>query len=372
MTDTRTITVVTGTRSEFGLLRSVMHAIRKHPGLELNVWVTGTHLLEPDRTIDEVAGEFEIAETISMQQAGDTTREADALALGRGITGFAQAIARHKPTIILVLGDRIEAFAAACAAAVAGTHVAHMHGGDRAEGIADEGMRHAISKLAHIHFPATEQSANRLVAMGEQTTRIHVVGSPATDDLAEISPLPDEEFASMGTPQIVFLHHPTGRTNDEEHHDAARLLSMCQQIAPTLALYPNHDPGRMGIVRAIEESDVTARSHLPRPSFIGLLKRVKLIVGNSSAGLIECAALGVPGVNIEPRQAGREASDNVNTVPRHDWDQIERIIRESLQPSSSLSTSNHPFGDGQTGRRTADILVDLSLNAYPLSKHNTY
>ncbi len=370
--DTRIIAVVTGSRAEFGLLRPVMHAIENHSDLALLVWVTGTHLLEPDRTIDDVAAEFDIDAAIPMQQPGDSGRLAEATALGRGISGIAREIAEVSPTIVLMLGDRIEAFAAASAAAVAGVHVAHMHGGDRAEGIADEGMRHAISKLAHIHLPATEKSSYRLVAMGEDVARIHVVGSPALDELANMPPLSDEQFASMGEPEIVFLHHPTGRSDQDEHAGAFRLLKICQQIGSTLALAPNHDSGRNGITRAIEESKIHRRTHLPRQTFIGLLKRVRVIVGNSSAGLIECAALGLPCVNIEPRQAGREKSDNAISVPHNDWEGIEQAIGESMETGRSQSTFTHPFGDGNTGHRTADILAHLSLDKYPLIKHNTY
>ncbi|MEE9128733.1 MAG: UDP-N-acetylglucosamine 2-epimerase, partial [Phycisphaerales bacterium] len=145
----RTIAVVTGSRADYGLLRPVMRAIHDHADLQLRVIVTGVHLLPPAHTANEVARDFTIANTIAMQRPGECSRLEDAEALGRGVTGFAQRLSRHPVDVVLVLGDRIEALAAAAAASVGGIRVAHLHGGDRAEGIADEAIRHAITKLAH-------------------------------------------------------------------------------------------------------------------------------------------------------------------------------------------------------------------------------
>ncbi|MHC4448211.1 MAG: UDP-N-acetylglucosamine 2-epimerase, partial [Planctomycetota bacterium] len=215
----RTITVVTGSRAEFGLLRPVMRAIRAHQDLTLQVLVTGEHLRPPAHTAREVESGFaeEIAATIPMHDPQRTGRAAEAESLGRGISGLASALVRCGPDVVLVLGDRIEAFAAASAASVAGVRVAHMHGGDRAAGIVDEALRHAVTKLAHLHLPATAQSAQRIIAMGEDPHRVHVVGSPAIDALDAIAPLVDERFEALGRPKMVFLLHPAGGTEHQEH-----------------------------------------------------------------------------------------------------------------------------------------------------------
>ncbi|MBT8486063.1 MAG: UDP-N-acetylglucosamine 2-epimerase, partial [Phycisphaerae bacterium] len=145
------IAVVTGSRADFGLLRPVIAAIAAEPELELRLVVTGTHLLPPSFTHETVSAQFDVATRIPMQVAGEVGRDADAAALGRGVSQLAQEFAESHPDVVLVLGDRIEAFAAAAAAAVGGRHVGHIHGGDRAEGVADDAMRHAITKLAHLH-----------------------------------------------------------------------------------------------------------------------------------------------------------------------------------------------------------------------------
>ena len=370
MADKRTIAVVTGSRADYGLVRPVMRAIHDHADLELRVIVTGTHLLPPEHTAHEVERDFTLANTITMQRPDEHTRLNDAEALGRGVTGFAQQFARDSIDVMLVLGDRIEALAAAAAASVAGIHLAHMHGGDRAEGIADEAIRHAITKLAHIHFPATDQSAKRLESLGEDPNRIHVVGSPAIDELADFPPLSDETMNELGWPEIVMLLHPTGQAIEQERDQTAQLLELCQEAGKVLAIHPNHDPGRDGIVQAITEAGCRQREHLPRRDFIGLLRRIRLLVGNSSAGLIEGAALGVQCVNIGSRQAGRDMCANVINVPDGQPDSIQPAIARGL--AAGTGQIDHAYGDGQAGIRTAAILATFDPTRLPLVKRNTF
>ncbi len=370
MADRRTVAVITGSRADYGLLRPVMRAINKHPDLELLTFVTGTHLLEPDPTSAEVAKDFQINCTVTMQRPGETTRLTDANALGRGISGMAEEFSKRKVDFVLVLGDRIEAFAAASAASVGGIRVVHMHGGDRAQGIADESMRHAITKLAHIHLPASEQSAQRIADLGENPQRIHTIGSPAVDDLDEAPPLSDEKMNELGWPEIVFLLHPTGENFDFERDLAQRLMNLSQEAGKVLALHPNYDPGREGICEVILDSRCEHREHLPRKNFIGLLRRVRLIVGNSSAGLIECAALGVRCVNVGSRQSGREICANVIDVPQAKNHQIFPAIARGL--AYEIEPVNHPYGDGATGVRTANLLATLDMAQYPITKRNTF
>ncbi|MHC4129685.1 MAG: UDP-N-acetylglucosamine 2-epimerase [Planctomycetota bacterium] len=378
MTARRTVAVVTGSRAEYGLLRPVMQAIRAHDGLELRVVVTGTHLLRPLRTLDEVAADFELDAVIPMQREWSTGRMADAAALGRGVSGFTAWLGNRSGgvDIVAVLGDRIEAFAAAAAAAVGGIRVAHLHGGDRAPGIADEGLRHAITKLAHIHLPATPTSARRISDMGEDPARIHVVGSPAIDGLDEVPPLADEAYEALGRPEIVFLLHPSGDEAAREQAGAECLLDLCGQAGRVLAMHPNHDPGREGILAAITASSAPAREHLPRRDFIGLLRRARVLVGNSSAGLIECAALGVACINVGPRQDGRERPAHVIDAPwpaPGDGGQVEAAIARGLaRPPGPV---DHPYGDGRdggAGARAARVLAEYDAGRHPLTKRNSY
>ncbi|MEM9166514.1 MAG: UDP-N-acetylglucosamine 2-epimerase [Planctomycetota bacterium] len=360
----RRIAVVTGTRAEFGLLVPIMRAIESRDDLELLVIAAGAHLVQPAMTFKEVKAQFEVADSIPMQTVGRVGRWHDVESLGKGIARFGRSFERLAPDIVLVLGDRIEAFAAASAASVGGVPLAHVHGGDLAEGVADEAMRHAITKLANLHLPATEASAARIRRMGEDPSRVVVVGSPAIDGLDAIEPMPDKHASELGDPRVVLLMHPIGRPDEVEEAAASAALEALAGVR-TLALMPNLDPGRRGIVRAIEQAreHVAVREHLPRPAFVALLKRLGttngVLVGNSSAGLIEAGALRVPVVNIGPRQTDRERGTNVVDAAG----ETAELIRAAIDRAGAIDrvTITHPFGDGRAGPRSAEALAGLNL-----------
>lgn len=348
----------------------VFQAIEAKPELELMVAVSGAHLLPPARTRDEVAALYMIVAEVPMQQEGESGRFADAHAFARGVHGMANVIDALRPDAVMVLGDRIEAFAAASAAAIAGVRVAHIHGGDRAEGVADESMRHATSKLSHLHLCASAGSAERLWRMGEDEARIVVAGSPALDGLELMLPLDDDRYRALGSPEIVVLLHPTGRSNEEEARCATMLLEACRSRGRVLCLEPNFDPGRDGIMEAIRASGLPSLPHLPRHEWIGLLRRIRTLVGNSSAGLLEAAALRLWTVNVGSRQAGRERARNVIDVATWNGQAIGEGIDRALTPS--LPLAGHPFGDGQAGVRVAAALAAPGFARLTLTKRNSY
>ncbi len=353
--------VLTGTRAEYGLLRPVIRAIDDAPELELRVLVAGSHLLKPTETWRDVERAWPIAARIEMQRDGEVGRLSDARALGRGTEGVANAIERLGIECLAVLGDRIEALAGASAASVGGVLTAHLHGGDVAEGVADEAMRHAISKLAHIHLPATEASARRIASMGESESRIHVVGSPAIDGLRGIQPMGDAQAVEIGDPEALVLFHPIGDDDDIECSRMLRLLEALRDQR-VMVMQPNFDPGRAGIIDAIEQTHAATCAHLDRRAFLSLLQRLAnrggVLVGNSSAGLIECAALRLPVVNVGERQGGRERGTNVVTVTG----ESSAEIRAAAQQAQSMdrSTITHPFGQGNAGARVAEALAEVA------------
>lgn len=357
----RRIAVVTGTRAEFGLLTPVMHAVEDRPDCELLVIAAGAHLVQPALTFREVKAKFAVADSIPMQTAGRVGRAHDVEALGKGVARFGRSFDRLRPDWVVVLGDRIEAFAAAAAASVGGFALAHVHGGDRAEGVADEAMRHAITKLAHLHLPATETSADRIRRMGEPERAVVVVGSPAVDGLEAIEPMDDAAYAELGQPQAVVLFHPIGRTDELEEHAAHAVLQALEGV-PTLALHPNLDPGRQGIMRALMDAPagVTVRPHFERAAFVSLLKRLAAeggaLVGNSSAGLIEAAAIGCPSVDVGDRQGGRE---RCAALTAHAAEHAQRIRAAFDSVTAERPDAwSHPFGDGHAGPRIARALAE--------------
>lgn len=357
---TRTIAVVTGTRAEFGLLQPVMRAIEATDGLALQTIVTGTHLTRNTWCDIDDAG-FVISARVPMQHGEDVGRAADVAALGYGITGIGAMLEHLAPDVVIVLGDRIEAFAAATAASVGGFHVAHIHGGDRAEGVADESLRHAISKMAHVHFAATEQSRERLIRMGESDRFVFNVGSPAADGLTDVSVADD-------SPELIVIQHPIGEEDSKEKQwmqDTLRAADGCSR----LVLAPNDDPGSHGIREAIIDEHVMPVEHLPRDRFLELLCGAKAIVGNSSAGLIEAAILRKPCLNIGPRQAGREKPGNVIDC---DYGQSNVATAIEKVMTLDLNEMHHPYGDGQSSDRIAETLAKIDLKSVLIRKQNTY
>jgi UDP-hydrolysing UDP-N-acetyl-D-glucosamine 2-epimerase len=355
-----TIAVVTGSRAESGLLLSTMRAIAAHRKLDLRVIVAGSHLVQGSWR-DLKSAEFGIDARVPMQVRGQAGRSADTAALGRGVTGLGKAFDRIGPGLVLVLGDRIEVLAAATSATAGGYRLAHIHGGDRAEGLADEAIRHAVSKLAHLHFPATAQSRKRLIRMGEPPARVFNTGSPAVDGLDAVEPAPD-------APELIVMQHPVGASESTEAKWMRATLAATKSC-DRLVMMPNLDPGGVGIRRAINHANVKPIEHLPRERFLSLLKGARAIVGNSSAGLIEAAALRVPCVNIGTRQNGREKPRNVIDCG-YGKDPVARSINKALR--LDLRRMRHPYGDGRTGQRIADRLARLDPQAVPLRKLNTY
>lgn len=365
----RRVAVVTGTRAEFGLLRPVMRAIASEPSLALLAIASGAHLIAPAETFREVKRDFRIAEIVPMQIAGRTGRAEDVESLARGVARFGRAFTRLRPDWVVVLGDRIEALAAGLAASVGGFALAHIHGGDRAEGVADEAMRHALTKLAHLHLPATPQSRDRIVRMGEDPSRVHVVGSPAIDELAPIAPMDDAQFQQLGAPSAIVLLHPVGQPAELEEAGAAGVLEGLRGER-VLALEPNFDPGRDGVLTALRAAHQAGAlhlvSHLPRAAFVGLLKRLAatpgpqrgVLVGNSSAGLIEAAAVRIPVVDIGPRQGGRERCANVVHIAHAHAESVRQALTKAR--SVDLSHEQHPYGDGHAGSRIAQLLARVS------------
>jgi GDP/UDP-N,N'-diacetylbacillosamine 2-epimerase (hydrolysing) len=364
MSRNRAIAVVTGSRADFGLLESTMRAVEGHADLRLITIAAGLHWVTGTWRDVRDAG-FKVNAKVRMQRKGVSGRSADVQAMGRGVQAFGDAFDELHPDVVLVLGDRIEAMAAALAASVGGVHLAHVHGGDRAEGVADEAMRHAISKLAHLHFPATELSRKRLLAMGEQPQHVILAGSPAIDGLRRVRP-------HGKPPTFVVIQHPIGESSDRERRWMDQTLeavdSAMRDIEPSgwrLTLAPNRDPGSRGIEVAVAGQCV---EHLPREQFLACLAGARAIVGNSSAGLIEAAALRVPCVNIGPRQNGREKPANVV-----DCDYGVRSVLLAIRKATALDLRkmHHPYGDGRAGKRIAQTLAAIDLAAVPIRKQNT-
>jgi GDP/UDP-N,N'-diacetylbacillosamine 2-epimerase (hydrolysing) len=349
---------VTGTRAEFGLMQSTLRAIANQPLLGLQVVVTGMHLdARHGKSADLIwTG---ISATVRWP-AGKGAPLQTATSTGRAIASLAKTFNRLKSDIVLVVGDRVEAFAAASAAHISGRIVAHIHGGDRALGQVDDSLRHAITKLAHVHFAATKQSANRIARLGEDKWRIHAVGAPGIDGILEqASP------ARIGKGWALLVLHPINPNDRLEFHRAKLLLDTVKSIPfeRIVIIHPNNDPGSRGIARCWEKHARGARfvvhRNVARPQFLGLLRDAAVLVGNSSSGIIEAASFGTPVIDVGPRQLGRERSGNVTNVPYTKTLLLKALRKVWNSGRPKRFDGRNAYGGNGAGVKIANVLSSL-------------
>jgi UDP-N-acetylglucosamine 2-epimerase (non-hydrolysing)/GDP/UDP-N,N'-diacetylbacillosamine 2-epimerase (hydrolysing) len=383
----RKICVVTGTRAEFGLLLPVMKKIQDSDSLELQVIVTGMHLLpEYGKTVSEISRNgIPIDACIPMTVAGDN-KTAMSLSIGLGIISFTPILNKLDPDIVLILGDRFEIFSVAIAASFGGYPVAHLSGGDSLQAGYDEYVRHAITKISHIHFPSTAQSAQRIINLGEDPEKIFVVGSTALDTIIH-QKLPSkkrlcEKYGlSIDQDFVLVIQHPVStEPNIADQQMITTLDSLIELGHKMLVVYPNNDPGGLKIINIIDQyrqnfpGQIFAHKNIPFEDFLGLMKFASLMVGNSSSGIIESSSFHLPVVNIGDRQKGRERSTNVIDTP-HDKQKIKKAVNFALQDENfkkSLSNCSNPYGDGNASQRIADILSRIPITPDIFRKKITY
>ena len=371
---TRTVTVVTVGRSDFGIYLPVLNRIRREPGLRLRLVASGAHVSGLyGRTADAVREQgFAIDQEVHMLLADDHP-EAVAQSLGIGVLGFAQAFAAERPELLLLLGDRFEMFAAAAAAVPLRIPTAHIHGGEVTHGAIDEAFRHSISKCSHLHFVSTREHGDRLVRMGEEPWRVTVSGAPSLDNVAAME-LPS--FAELAArydlpdePPVLVTFHPVTLQCDQVEAQVAELLAALESLTrPLVFTAPNADTyGRIVADRlrqfvAAEPRRRRYVENLGTRNYFGLMRHAAAMVGNSSSGIIEAASFELPVVNIGLRQSGRPASANVVHVA-DDRSEILTAIERVLEPSfrAGLRGLENIYGAG----RAADVIVD-TLRRTPL------
>src|SRR5213593_1268678 len=376
------IGVVTVSRSDYGHLRPVLEALRRAPDLELLLLVAGMHLAsEFGLTVRDIEADgFPISARVEMLGGGDTP-EAVAAATGRGVEGFGEAFARLRPDVVVVLGDRFEMLAAAVAALPFALPVAHIHGGEVSEGAMDNQIRHAITKLAHLHFASAEPHALRIAQMGEEAWRIHTVGGPGLDRIAAMEPLTREALAGdldvpvVGPWLLVTFHPVTLEYRDTAAHVDELLAALEKTDGTLIVTYPNADTSGRLIMERLEEFAARhpGRCRLVRNLgerlYLSLLRHADVMVGNSSSGLIEAPSFGLPAVNIGARQRGRLRGANViDVAPSRE--EIVRGIETAQTPAfrAHARAAANPYGDGRAAPRIVEILKTIPLDARLIQK----
>ncbi len=381
------VLVLTGIRSEYDILYSVLLAVQEHPRLELGVIASGAHLAPGfGHTIRQIEADgFPIVERI------ESLLDADS-ALGRArsaaiqLLGLTQTLARVAPDLLVVAGDREESIAAALACSYGNVPLAHVAGGDVSLGTVDDPIRHAVTKLAHLHFALSEASAARIIGLGEEPWRVHAVGNPALDrfrlvphwDRATLSRRLGVDLTA-GPVLLVIQHARSSEIEDAPSQMRLTLEAVAELGFTVLVGSPNSDAGCRAMGRVIEESrqrykNLHSYGTLPRDAFVNLLRATDVLVGNSSMGLLEGAHLRLPVVNVGSRQEAREHADNVVFVPH-----AKRAIQEGVLRCLSdgdlrtrIEASRNPFGDGRSGQRIAEVLAASPPRERLLAKRWTF
>lgn len=380
----RKVCVVTEARATYGYSRPIMKLLQTSPDVDLAVVVTGMHLLRQyGLTVQEIEqDEFPIAARVDMSLGGDTPT-AWAKSLGVGIQSLAQVFEVLQPDIVLVSGDRGEVLAAVVAASYMNIAVAHIQSGDLS-GHIDGAARHAITKLCHIHFPSCEDSAERVRKMGEELWRIFNVGAPQLDEIifgprvrrVELSSLigmsVDDPFA------VVVQHAVLAEVRDARRQMTETMEAVKASGLPAIVIYPNVDAASAELIDVIDSyadhPGIRVFPTIERVAFITLLEHASVLVGNSSAGILEAPSFKLGAVNIGTRQRGRLQASNVVNVD-HDRKAIRVAIETILHDheyKQRLENCINPYGDGRSSAKIVDVLTTIGLDDRLLHKTMTY
>jgi UDP-N-acetylglucosamine 2-epimerase (non-hydrolysing)/GDP/UDP-N,N'-diacetylbacillosamine 2-epimerase (hydrolysing) len=392
----RRITVFTGNRAEYGQLVPIIRSIAVTPELQYSLLVSGAHLDNAfGRTVAEIENDgFHVGGLVPIEVSSETT-DTTARAISITTAGVATHLAADAPDLFLVSGDRFEAFGALIASTQMGIPTAHIEGGDLTEGgTLDDSVRHAMTKLAHLHLVTNADAAARVKNMGEEPWRIHTVGLPSIDliaagEFASNSEVCERLDIDISRPIVVFTQHSIATEADQAEAQFVASLTALRRLAADgyqiVLTYPNTDSGGETILRMIHMLEVEkppgfiVRPSLGRYLYHGLLRTCAdyrgVCAGNSSSGVKETPAFGCPAVNIGARQLNRLRAENVMEVADHDSPAIERAIRRSVDDRDWREHCRHvtnPYGDGTAGRRVADILARVDLNNRLIQKRMTY
>lgn len=380
------ILVVTGTRAEYGLLYWTMKEIQKDKDLQLQLIVTGSHLSEEyGYTVEQIKKDgFKIDEEIDML-IDSNKKSAIVKSMGLEMIQMAQAFDRLKPDILLILGDRYETFVAATCAMMMNVAIAHMNGGESTEGAIDEQIRHAITKMAHIHFAGAEYYRERIIKMGEEPWRVHNVGQAGIENIKRLRLLTKTELEyelGIKLDKKVFLitYHPvTLGVQDIENQMENLLKAISEFDAKYIFTYPNADYGNKIIIDKINEfrqnhDNVYVFYSLGQVKYLSLMKYTDVMIGNSSSGIIESPSFKLPVVNIGDRQKGRLRNKNIIDVGNNEIEIIEGINKAlyNKQFINSLNDLENVYGDGTTSEKVVKILKTIEINEKLLHKKLDY
>lgn len=392
----RRIAIFTGNRAEYGLQYPILRAVDRHPDLEYCLVVSGAHLdANFGRTLQEIRDDgFRIDAEVKIEMDA-ASAFSTVNAIGSGVLAIGRALAELKPAVTVVYADRFEGFAAVIASTQMNIPTAHVEGGDLTEGGAlDDSVRHAMTKLSHLHFTTNLQATNRILAMGEEPWRVHTVGFPAIDLISEgryASPEEIEERLklNLNEPVVLFTQHSV--TTEVDFAEAQiqpsleALAMLASEGVQCILTYPNNDAGGRAIIHRLEEfrarklENVQVHRSLGRYLYHGVLALARdtdrrvACVGNSSSGIKETPAFGCPTVNIGSRQDGRLRGSNVVDVS-YDCAGIQAAVSLCLFDDSfrtQCRSTDNPYYIGDAGLKIANVLAGVPISPALLRKQMT-
>lgn len=392
----RVIAVFTGNRAEYGLQFPILKAIDGHPNLDYRLIVSGAHLDNNfGHTLEEIEADgFHVDVQVKIEMDGGSL-DANVQAIGSGILSIGQALKHIQPDIMVVYADRFEGLAAVIASTQMNIPTAHVEGGDLTEGGAlDDSVRHAMTKLAHLHFSTNQQATNRILGMGEEAWRVHTVGFPAIDMISEGNYATEEEIVDrlnldLSKPIVIFTQHSVTTEFDLAAEQVEPSLQGLQHLASegvqVISTYPNNDAGGKAIIEKLSKidnmrnCDLQVHRSLGRYLYHGVLALAKnpairvACVGNSSSGIKETAVFGCPTINIGSRQAGRLRGKNVLDVG-YDKDELVAAVHRCLEDEEfrqQCRETENPYYLGDAGKKVANILADVPLGQKLIRKQMT-
>ena len=382
----RKVCVVTGTRAEYGLLRWVMEGIRDSELLELQLVVTGAHL-SPEFGLtyrDIEADGFTIDAKVEMLLSSDTAVGVSK-SMGLAVAGLAEAFETLQPDIALLLGDRYEMWAAGAAAMVSRIPIAHIHGGESTEGAIDEAIRHGLTKMAHLHFVAAPEFAQRVIQLGESPDRVFTVGAVGLDNIDRLPLLTQDELQSsigveLGKRNLLVTFHPVTLEAGTAISQMKSLITALDAFPDvnTFITMPNADTEGRGITALINEyvaatPRASCFTSLGSMRYLSLMQYVDGVVGNSSSGLIEAPSMQKPTVNIGSRQRGRLRSSSVIDCKLVTESIIEAISKlYSSEVQQALRDSFNPYGEPGASKALVNILEITSLDRILMKRFHSY
>jgi len=378
------IAIITGTRSEYGVLYPLILTLRNSNDFAVSLIVTSMHLSEEfGNTIEEIRENGAKIDAIIDNLGGQDTNLAMAKSIGKCIIGLTDKLEKINPHLLLLIGDRSEMLAGAIVASYINLPIAHISGGD-VSGNVDEPVRHAITKLSHLHFPATNKSAERIINMGEERWRVHVVGALGLDsilnkNLIEPDVLAKKYELDISRPILLVVQHPiTTDANNAQQQMHETLEAVVELKHQVVLIYPNADAGGRRMIQEIKKYEkypfIKTFKNLPHREYVSIMNMANVMVGNSSSGIIEAPSFFVPVVNIGNRQFNRERTDNVIDVGNSKNEIIKAIEKSLYDEEYKIKVKNisSPYGDGKTSQRIMNVLKEIKIDNKLLEKRLTF